>query len=537
MATPSEFAAFTPEQARAIWQIVQKAMAADSMRNTRKITPIDEPSPHRVRFKNDSGEEIPSFACMQVMGTVQENNTTFVLVDKPSDICGEYLFNSPYPVEADGYGWGYAFGQVRMRGTASTFDACTRYAPAADSWEVAEGPGPFIVYGIDDVLDNVVRGRIVGDHCKARWIQFTYTAGGSNATVTPTAFFDGPDPSECGDVTVSYPIGEPLCDTPVMAFYDPNTDEYQAVSTPSALMGEPVTQDLVTAIDGDECGISYQSINFQTFPTSCDPEPATIPVEFGTDVTVVLGASSDECGKINTVSQSMKAILCDSEGEPTEPVFGSFAIDFGDQKFVTAAEFGPPECDGEATYTWNTGTSEWELTSPCSAGCESEPPEDPPVSSGDSPQVVPCSAISGTGCGLNLQLLGIGESCDYGSSGGPTPQTVHVPLYLQPVTVVTEIYDNATDAIVIERAVIYVCNFEAAPDDQIAIADCPEEIPSSGGGCSGNAVYLWDVDTQNWTILTPCPNGCQPEYIPSDPPDDPDAEEQTLDVPCVEGDV
>jgi hypothetical protein len=58
---------------------------------------------------------------------------------------------------------------------------------------------------------------------------------------------------------------------------------------------------------------------------------------------------------------------------------------------------------------------------------------------------------------------------------------VHVPLILEPITVVTEIYDNATDAIVIERAVIYVCNFEAAPDDQIAIADCPEEIPSSGG--------------------------------------------------------
>jgi len=377
MATPSEFAAFTPEQARAIWQIVQKAMAADSMRNTRKITPIDEPSPHRVRFKNDSGEEIPSFACMQVIGTVQENNTTFVLVDKPSDICGEYLFNSPYPVEADGYGWGYAFGQVRMRGTASTFDACTRYAPAADSWEVAEGPGPFIVYGIDDVLDNVVRGRIVGDHCKARWIQFTYTAGGSNATVTPTAFFDGPDPSECGDVTVSYPIGEPLCDTPVLAFYDPNTDEYQAVSTPSALMGEPVVQTLVNSISGEDCGIEYNATEYRTFPNSCDPEPTPTSVALGADIPVIVAASSDECGKINYAWQSIRAFLCDAEGEPTEPSVTSFNIDFGDMKFVMGASFGASTCGGNATYTFNLDTSDWDLTTPCPGGCESTPPAIP----------------------------------------------------------------------------------------------------------------------------------------------------------------
>jgi hypothetical protein len=481
MATPSEFAAFTPEQARAIWQIVQKAMAADSMRNTRKITPIDEPSPHRVRFKNDSGEEIPSFACMQVMGTVQENNTTFVLVDKPSDVCGEYLFNSPYPVEADGFGWGYAFGQVRMRGTASTFDACSRYAPAADSWDVAEGPGPFIVYGIDDVLDNVVRGRIIGDHCKARWIQFDYEAGGDNSTVTPTAFFDGPDPSECGDVTVSYPLGEPLCDTPVMAFYDPNTDEYQAVSTPSALMGEPVTQTLVNSISGEDCGITYNATQYKTFPNSCNPSPTPVGVPLGADIPVIVAMSSDECGKINYSWQSIRAFLCDSEGEPTEPSQTSFNINFGTQKFVTAASFGANSCGGNATYTWNTTTDDWDLTDPCPSGCESTPPAIPdPLPTTEITQEVSCTSRDDAQCGLNLQLLSIGDSCDVGSSGGPTPETVHVPLILEPITVVTEVYDNATDAIVIERAVIYVCNYEAAPDDQVQVDPCPD--PGSSGG-------------------------------------------------------
>jgi hypothetical protein len=106
---------------------------------------------------------------------------------------------------------------------------------------------------------------------------------------------------------------------------------------------------------------------------------------------------------------------------------------------------------------------------------------------------------------------------------------------LQSLVVVTDTYDDGTN-IVVEKSTIYVCSYDEANPTEIAVGDCPTN-PPSGGGCSGNAVYLWDVDTQNWTILTPCPNGCQPEYIPSDPPDDPDAEEQTLDVPCVEGDV
>lgn len=476
-----EIGSFSEEQTRIIWQVVQKALASAGINNTRKVKIADEPSPHRVFFRNDSGEKIPPFGCMEVTGTDEELERTFVKVIKPSTICGEYLFNSQFAVEADGFGWGYAFGLVRMRGTASAYEACKRYAPSASSWDVAEGPGPFLVYGADTAVEGALRGRIIGDHCKARWIKFDYQAGGGNTTVTPTAFYDGPDPSECGDVTVAYPLGEPLCDTPLLAFYDPNTDEYQAVSTPSALLGEPVTQTLVNSVDGDECGISYTATDYLTFPASCDPEPAIIPVPFGTDVTVMVSASSDECGKINTMSQSMRAILCDSEGEPTEPTSGSFDIDFGDMKFVTGASFGANSCGGDATYTWNTGTDDWDLTTPCAGGCESTPPAIPdPLPTTAITETVSCSPREDAQCGLNLQLMGIGDSCDFGSSGGPTPTTVHVPLILVPITVVTEIYDNAVDAIVIERSVIYVCNFESAADDQLPVDPC--EDPGSSGG-------------------------------------------------------
>lgn len=73
----------------------------------------------------------------------------------------------------------------------------------------------------------------------------------------------------------------------------------------------------------------------------------------------------------------------------------------------------------------------------------------------------------------------MGTICQDTSSGAPLPMIVHVRLPLEPVKVVTEVYDNATDAIVIEQKTIYVCNWETYPDDQIAIGTC--DTTSSGG--------------------------------------------------------
>jgi hypothetical protein len=305
---------------------------------------------------------------------------------------------------------------------------------------------------------------------KARWIQFEYTGGGS---VEISSYWEGEDPSTCDSVTVSFPLGEPCDGDPVIAFYDPNTDVYQSVSTQSAMLGPPVVRSFVTNVAGSDCGISKTTLAAMVFKTECDQDPAgtTTSVPLGTDVPVMLSASSEECGTINYAYQTIRAFLCDAEGEPTGPSFSSFPIDFGDMKFAVGAYFGEATCSGNATFTWNTETSQYDLTTPCPSGCEpTSIPIGPPASSAEDVIEVPCGAPTGSGCGLNLQMMGMGESCEYGA----TPQIVHIPLPLQSLTVLTEA-ELAGD-LTFTKSTIYVCAYEGANPTVI------EGNPCDGGG-------------------------------------------------------
>lgn len=60
---------------------------------------IEEPK----RFTNDSGETIPPYACMQIVGTEELGDNVFLKVDKPLDTdgtAGAFIFNWHYEVEA-----------------------------------------------------------------------------------------------------------------------------------------------------------------------------------------------------------------------------------------------------------------------------------------------------------------------------------------------------------------------------------------------------------------------------------------------------
>lgn len=499
---------FSIEQTRIIWDVVQKSLAAAGIQNTRKIKLPDEPGAHRVRFKNNSGEEIPAFACMEIEGTEDEVDLTFLLVKKPETICGEYVFNSQFAVPADGFGWAYAFGQVRMRGTEGTFSACTRHKPTAGSWDVSEGPGPFIVYGTDITMEGALRGRIVGDKCKAKWIKFTYATG---MAVTVDQFYDGADPTDCGEITVVYPLREPCDDDVVLAFYDPNEDQYVAIATESAMLGTPITKTLPTAIAAASCGLTVTKEPYLMFPSLCEPEtPNEESISLGTTVPVVVSMSAGDCGEISYAYQNIKAFACDSEGEPTSPSFSDFAIDFGAVKFLTAAAFGGnPNC-GSATWEYNTDTAAWTLISGCPGGCSggeqpstppstfnaqyewdgsdwnilfpcdpggtSSPPGAPGGFIGETLEVpcihtveVACTQSAGAGCGLNLTYKTLAEICSEESEPG---EVVHVPLELTPINVVQEVYEGS-GAIIIERAIAYVCSWEVAAEDQITLTECP----------------------------------------------------------------
>jgi hypothetical protein len=362
-----EVGTLTPEQTRLLWLDYQerKQLQPHAQANFPNRRPIDEPSPHRVFVKNESGEDIPSWACMQVDGVVEHGGRTLVKVIKPDSICSEYLFNSQHEIKDGECGWAYAFGLVRMRGNASSFSACERYTPMVNGWGIEAGPGPFLVYGNDDLVGGCVIGRIIGEKCKAKWILFEYTADESNSTVTPVEFYDGQDPSECGSVEVEYPLGEPCVDALVMAFYDPNTDKYQAIATESAMLGPPTTCDvLVDGVNFDGCTLNYTRQQHKVFDCGEEKYEEAAPIQT-VEIGVVRYVDLTESGltiDISTIS------VCG-----TGPV-SEYNIP------ITDCE---PACVGSCEYTWNYVEQRWDLTTACSEGCYCSAPPSPPENAED----------------------------------------------------------------------------------------------------------------------------------------------------------
>lgn len=153
---------FTPDQARLLWQDYQLRMQMG--RSNRQ--PIYEASTHRVFVKNETSEVIPPYACMQITGVTQVGERTVLTVEKPSNMDGEFLFNSQFEIPVEdtdnsvfGVGWGYRYGMVVMIGDEPTF-AGAEFHPVADSWEIEQGGGPFFVYGRHVDATRGLIGRI-----------------------------------------------------------------------------------------------------------------------------------------------------------------------------------------------------------------------------------------------------------------------------------------------------------------------------------------------------------------------------------------
>jgi hypothetical protein len=157
------------EQTRELWQWYQsqKQLAPQLTKNFPIRRPIDEVSPHRAFVKNTEAESIPPYGCMRVTGTEQYADRTVITVEKPTLLTGEFLFNSPYQIEAGAAGWAYRFGVVVMLGSdeasgSGDVDAGTLYQPIVGSWEIEQGGGPFIVFGRHDANEKALIGRFAG---------------------------------------------------------------------------------------------------------------------------------------------------------------------------------------------------------------------------------------------------------------------------------------------------------------------------------------------------------------------------------------
>lgn len=109
---------------------------------------------------NNSGEEIPSYACIQITGTEEQSDSAahqnLLIGEKPKDDTGEngwYAFNGFAPIADGEIGIVYDGPLVRSLVTGS-YDAGELLSPEVDSWYLTEG-SLYVYAGPDDILDDV----------------------------------------------------------------------------------------------------------------------------------------------------------------------------------------------------------------------------------------------------------------------------------------------------------------------------------------------------------------------------------------------
>lgn len=176
---------FTPDQSRLIWETVQRLRQSRFFRNGMEAVSQFDQSPIWVPFENTSGETIPPYAVMQVVGVDTVAGFTYLSVDKPSGPTAAVLVNNEFPVADGEFGSGYRFGVVNVlsSGTLSPGDACQT---AASSWEIVAGPGPFVILGdVDGIGGSIARLTGLGG---VQFVRFQLAADLTGTTVSADIF-------------------------------------------------------------------------------------------------------------------------------------------------------------------------------------------------------------------------------------------------------------------------------------------------------------------------------------------------------------
>jgi hypothetical protein len=158
--------AFKKDTAELVLQVVRYLVASgfviDRPGRKQQFIPPDAP----IYVRNDSGEVIPPFACMQTDGAVDVGGQNYIKVIKPVDdtgAAGKYLFNSVAPIEASGelaYGVGYSGPLVRMLTDGSAVNCGDAWQPDVGAWAVTPGGSIFTACGEDDIDTNIMRAFI-----------------------------------------------------------------------------------------------------------------------------------------------------------------------------------------------------------------------------------------------------------------------------------------------------------------------------------------------------------------------------------------
>lgn len=155
--------AFKKDTAELVLHVVRYLVASGFVIDRPGRKPQFVPPDSPIYVRNDSGEEIPAFGCMQTDGAVDAGGQNYIKVVKPVDVtgaAGKYLFNSIAPIETGGYGIGYAGPLVRMLTDGSTVNCGDSWQPNVGAWAVEPGGSIFTAAGEDDIDTNIMRAFI-----------------------------------------------------------------------------------------------------------------------------------------------------------------------------------------------------------------------------------------------------------------------------------------------------------------------------------------------------------------------------------------
>lgn len=163
---------------------------------------------HWREFRNDSGEEIPAFACMRVTGAeVVSTGRVALTVGKPNTFGAQYnhVFNGPLKVANGKYGL-----CTRSDGAAALYDSADgtpafgeSWGPRDATWKLKKNTGGFVVEIVTNSTQALAsvkpqpflmfKGQTDASHAKAATgtISIFYGTGvGTDTTVNMTSVYN-----------------------------------------------------------------------------------------------------------------------------------------------------------------------------------------------------------------------------------------------------------------------------------------------------------------------------------------------------------
>lgn len=162
--------AYSPEVARMVLETV-RYLRDNGFVIPGERRPVQQLPPEAgIYIRNDGASEIPAWGCVEVTGSVEVGDQTYIKVVKPTSSAVLYLFNGPAPVPVNKFGIAQKGPVYRVYKNTGTVTLGNRWKPTSGQYYLTKGTGSFVVIGADNLGDDVF--RVVRDDV-ARLYRFT----------------------------------------------------------------------------------------------------------------------------------------------------------------------------------------------------------------------------------------------------------------------------------------------------------------------------------------------------------------------------